>query len=50
MDPRFRGGDKLGTVMLIAGCLLAAPFLALPAAAQNPQDADRFIKLVQSYD
>ncbi|HEY7610656.1 MAG TPA: hypothetical protein VIF14_15610 [Alphaproteobacteria bacterium] len=22
----------------------------LPAAAQNPQDADRFIKLVQSYD
>jgi len=36
----------------LLGWLGAAFFCvaALPAAAQNPQDADRFIKLVQSYD
>jgi hypothetical protein len=35
----------------IAGCFVAAAILAAPpAAAQTQQDADRFIKLLQSYD
>lgn len=48
---RFRGGDKRRWTVWIAGCLLAAAFVSpLPAAAQTQQDADRFIKLLQSYD
>jgi len=49
VGPRFRGGDKSGWTVL--GALGAAMFLAIgPAAAQTQQDADRFIKLLQSYD
>src|SRR5262245_40300635 len=35
---------------LIGVAALAASAVAAPAAAQNTQDADRFIKLLQSYD
>jgi len=45
MGPRFRGGDRLGSVALIVSLLAA-----VPAAAQTAQDADRFIKLLRSYD
>jgi hypothetical protein len=46
MGPRFRGGDKWVGIVLIAGLV----FAATTAAAQTQQDADRFIKLLQSYD
>jgi hypothetical protein len=51
MGPRFRGGDKISRGALTFGCLLAMAALAAPPVhAQTSQDADRFIKLVQSYD
>ena len=51
MGPRFRGDDKQGWTALIAGCLFTATMAAPhPAAAQTQQDADRFIKLLQTYD
>jgi hypothetical protein len=49
MGPRFRGGAKSRRTWL-AACLLQLLLTIRPAAAQTPQDADRFIKLLQSYD
>src|SRR5688572_15816228 len=51
MGPRFRGGDTWGWRALAAGCVGALLSISpLPAVAQTQQDADRFIKLLQSYD
>lgn len=48
----MRRGDREGWLPFIWTCAatLALMALAPPAAAQSAQDADRFIKLVQSYD
>jgi len=49
MGPRFRGGDNSRWGIPILACLIALSINA-PAPAQTAQDADRFIRLLQSYD